>query len=133
MNKLHFVALMALAGLLALNPMAQAADQNGEKPARKAKAADGLRPKAQNRQKQIAEELKLTSEQREQLKPIIQEEAKKAKELRQDTKLSRQDRMGKLKEIREETSKKVKPVLTAEQFEKWQKLHEQSPKRKRQQ
>ena len=78
----------------------------------------------------MAEQLKLTDEQKEKLKPIFQEERKKVRELRDNKDLSRQDRVAKLKEIREDVTSKIKPILTPEQLEKWNKLRSERPGRR---
>jgi len=70
----------------------------------------------------VAQELHLTKDQKQQLKPILQEEAKKLKALRPETGLSVQQKRQKLQEIRKDMVAKVKPILTPEQLEKWQKL-----------
>ena len=83
--------------------------------------------------KQMVDELKLTDDQKPKVESIFQDEAQKMKALRQDTKLSKQDKQAKLKSIREDTNAKVKPVLTAEQLVKWNKMREEAPKRPRKQ
>ena len=70
----------------------------------------------------VAQELDLTKDQKQQLKPILQEEARKLKALRTETGLSRQQKRQKLQEIRQDMVAKVKPILTPEQLDKWQKL-----------
>jgi hypothetical protein len=80
----------------------------------------------------IADELKLSDEQKEKIRPIVREQARKVRELRQDKDLSRQDRLAKFKELRESTAEKLKPILSAEQLEKWQKLRSEGPRRRKQ-
>ena len=46
-------------------------------------------------------------------------------DLRQDTSLSQEDKAAKRKAIQEDTTAKMKAVLTAEQFQKWQEMQTQ--------
>ena len=120
---------MLLGSVLAVLPASRAAD-NDTKPADKPQAPG--RAARIDRLKQVSEELKLTDEQKEKVKPVLQEQAKKVRELRDNKDLSRQDRVAKLKEIREGVDTKVKAILTPEQLEKWNKLRSEGPRRRRQ-
>lgn len=98
----------------------------GALPARAAeKAAKRERPAktsvAQDRLQQMSEQLNLTAEQKEKIKPILQEEAEKMKAIRGDTSLTPEQKREKAKELRTELANKLKPILTPEQFQKWQK------------
>jgi protein CpxP len=124
------VALIALASgtLLAMAPVCTAAD-NETKPSEGAtKARSALRERLQ----QVSQQLKLTDEQKEKLRPIFKEQAGKVRELRANKDLSREDRLVKAKAIREDLEAKVKPILTPEQLEKWNKLRSEGPGRRRQ-
>lgn len=126
-NKLALISMLA-GGILTFSPAARSADDKpaDSKPV-KARSARG------ERLQQVAEQLKLTDEQKEKLKPIFQEEAKKLRELRNDKDLSRQDRITRIREIREDLNGKIKPVLTAEQLETWNKIRTERPRRLKQQ
>jgi len=65
--------------------------------------------------------LHLTDGQKEQLKPIYQEQMEKLRELRQDDSLSMAQKLEKLKAVRQEVGPKLKKVLDAEQYAKWEK------------
>ena len=121
------MAIIALGGLVAFAPLVNA-DTSNPTPARKATRRAAA---ANDQQKHMADELQLTADQKEKLKPIMQDETQKMRALRQDASLSKDDKAAKLKTIREETNAKVKPILTADQFEKWKKLREEAPKRPR--
>src|SRR5689334_9690903 len=108
-----FTAACALASL----PISRAADAD-TKPAENKSAAPG-RAAVRDRLQQISEELKLTDDQKEKLKPIFRDEAARLRELRNDKDLSREDRTAKVKAIRDDAAAKVKPILTPEQLEKW--------------
>jgi Spy/CpxP family protein refolding chaperone len=79
----------------------------------------------------IAEELNLTDQQKEKTKAIFQEEGRKLRQLRQDKELSREDKMAKVREIRRSIEGELKPILTAEQWEKWQKVRADFQKERR--
>lgn len=64
--------------------------------------------------------LDLTDKQAKKLEPVLKEQQDKLNALRRDTSLSRKDRVAKLKEIQQGTNAKIKPLLTAEQADKWQ-------------
>ena len=133
-NKLTLLAVL-LGSLLGVLPASRAADAD-PKPADKTEPAGGsgakARPARGERLQGLAEQLKLTDEQKEKIKPILQDERKKVRELRENKDLARQDRVAKLKEIREDIRAKVKPILTPEQLEKWNKLRSEGPGRRKQ-
>jgi Spy/CpxP family protein refolding chaperone len=125
--KWGWAAVAALGILMALGPQTNAADDQGQPPAR------GRRQTAEERFKKLATDLNLTQEQQDKLKPVLQAQAKKARELRQDTSLSAEDRRAKGRTLREDTAKQVKAILTPEQWEKYQKLQQERRPRRRQQ
>jgi hypothetical protein len=67
----------------------------------------------------LSRSLKLTDEQKQKVKPIIEDEYKKYQELRTQKNLSPQDRVAKMREIREATNQKLKPIFTEEQWAKF--------------
>ena len=126
-NRLMVAAV--LAGLLCGIPLTRAADSAApaSKPAAGQRGEPGAR--ARDRMQQVAKELNLTDEQKAQLKPVLQKEADKLKALRDDTSLSREQRREKVQAIRADIAAEAKKVLTAEQYEKWQKMREQRQRR----
>ena len=66
-------------------------------------------------------DLNLTDLQKEQLKPLYQEQMEKLRELRQDTSLSMAEKLEKLNTIHQEVAPKLKKVLNADQYAKWEK------------
>ena len=70
----------------------------------------------------LAKQLDLTDDQKVKVKPILEDLQKKIAEIRKDTSIAAEDRPAKMKEIREGTSAKLKEILTAEQFAKWEKM-----------
>ena len=65
--------------------------------------------------------LDLTDQQKEQLKPVYQEQMDKLRELQQDTSLSLPQKLEKLKAMHKEIAPKLKKVMNAEQYAKWEK------------
>ncbi len=63
----------------------------------------------------------LTDAQKEQLKPVYEEQFEKLRDLRQDTSLSMAQKMEKLKAAQQAITPKLKEVLDAEQFARWEK------------
>ena len=124
--------MTVLAGtVLVVAPVLRADDQPGPKPAEKTEANGRAGRNA--RLQRIADELKLTDEQKAKLKPIFAEQQKRMTELRGDKDVSREDRMAKAKEMREDLAAKLKPILTPEQLEKWNKDRAAGPQRRRNQ
>jgi protein CpxP len=66
-------------------------------------------------------DLNLTDQQKEQLKPIYQEQAEKLRELYLDSSLSIPEKLEKLKGMRAEIAPKLKKVMDADQYAKWEK------------
>ena len=66
-------------------------------------------------------DLNLTDAQKEELKPIYQEQMEKLRDLHQDTSLSIPEKLEKLKAMNKEIAPKLKKVMDAEQFAKWEK------------
>lgn len=121
--KLGWLAALALGGLVAFGNTSFAAEEN---PAGRRGQGRGDRLTA------MAEQLSLTDEQKEKLKPILEEQSKKMREIFQDSNVSREDRMKKMQELRDATNAKIKPILTKEQQEKWDKMQEQMRQRRQQ-
>jgi Spy/CpxP family protein refolding chaperone len=73
------------------------------------------------RLQEAIKDLNLTDEQKEQLKPLYEEQMEKLRDLHQDTSLSIPEKLEKLKAIQKEIAPKLKKVLDAEQYAKWEK------------
>ena len=70
----------------------------------------------------MAEDLKLTADQKAKVETAFKEQGEKMRGMRD---LSPDERREKGKAMREEMTKKMKGILTAEQFEKWEKMRPQ--------
>jgi len=70
----------------------------------------------------MTQQLSLTGDQQEQIKPILENESQQMQALRSDTALSQQDRMSKMQAIRKDTASQIKPILNADQQTKYQEM-----------
>lgn len=105
---------MALGGMLALGS-ASAQDNNAS--AQAPAAAPKMRGPSID---QLAQDLNLTDDQKAKVKEALDNQMKKMHELRG---LSQEDRRAKAQELRKELNAKMKSILTAEQYSKWEKSH----------
>lgn len=129
-NKSSILALMTLGGLMAFGQLASADDTKPVPPPDAPSTpppADAPAPgpraggRGANMQK-ILDQLNLTDEQKEKVKPVLKDQMDQMRTLRQDTSLSQEDRRGKMKDIREATNTKLKAIFTADQYTQWEKL-----------
>lgn len=115
-HHLGLVAALALGGLLVCTNVSNAQDsKEGKK--------RGF--SAEQRIEQMDKELKLTADQKKKLTALFEDQGKKMREMRADTAMSQEDRRAKGRTMMEESNKKMKEILTPDQFEKWQKMREQ--------
>ena len=110
-NKIRLVAMLVLGGLLACGSVAFAQDA-----APQAKKGRGRMPTLE----QLTTELKLTNKQKPKVDAVLKDTQKKQQELRDDTSLSQEDRRTKQTAIRDDANKKMKEILTPDQFQKYQ-------------
>ena len=118
--KTGMVAFLAAAGLLMLTSTLQA--QTNTPPGGR-RAGRGM--SVEQRVDRLSEQLKLTDAQKPKVKALLEEENTKTRELRRDTALSRQERNTKMRSLREESNKKMKEILSAEQFKKYEEMEAQ--------
>src|SRR5690349_1026473 len=107
MNKLRLVAALAVGGLLACATVTSAQDAPKEKG-----------PTGEQRVERMNTELNLTADQKTKVTALFEDSQKKMRELRQDTSLSQEERREKMRPMREAEDKKLKEILTPEQWEK---------------
>lgn len=87
-------------------------------------------PDAEQRLKGLSTRLNLTEEQQARIKPILEEEFEQIKAIRDDTTLSIGERRAKFDTLRDAAAEKIKPLLTDEQRQKYEKLREQVKERR---
>jgi len=117
MHKFTLLAALAAGTLIALTPTLRAEDKPN-RPDRAERPAGGPGQRG-DMLKRMAEELGLTEEQ----KTKLQEAFKEQREANKD--LSPEERREKMKETREAINAKIKAILTAEQYAKWEKIREE--------
>ncbi|HMP81661.1 MAG TPA: hypothetical protein PKA41_03010 [Verrucomicrobiota bacterium] len=122
--KLSLIALMA-GGLLAVGPSLFAQDTGDRPRNRPGGGFGGGMTNVQERVQRIAEELKLTDEQKTKITGVLESQVGKMRALREDQSLSQEQRREKGREIREEVNKQVKEILTPEQYAKWEQMRPQ--------
>lgn len=117
-NKTMMVATLAVGSLFASGIPSQAQENTNAPVAGAPPGGMRARPNFD----MIAKNLELTDAQKPQVKAIFDEQQQKMKDLRADTSVAQADKRAKQKEIREAATAKLKPILTAEQFAKWEKM-----------
>ena len=112
LNKLSMIVALAVGSLLACTTLTTAQETNT--PAPKGK---GQRMTVEQRLGMMKEQLNLTDEQVPKVKAVLEDANKQMAEIRQAPQEERRDKM---MALREEQSKKMKAILTPEQFTKYQ-------------
>ena len=77
---------------------------------------------AEQRLQRMTRQLSLTDAQQQLIKPILENEAKQVQGLHEDSTLSQQDRTSKMMQIRQGTSEQIKPILNADQQQKYEQM-----------
>jgi len=124
------IAALAAGSLLVCSPALRAADTNtppSTPPAGAPPADRGSRGGFER----MAEQLNLTADQKPKVQSIMDAQRQKMVDLRNDASLSQEDRAAKRKAISEDLAQQMKAVLTAEQFDKWQKISLMGTRRNR--
>lgn len=119
------MAIIAVAGLLSLTPAVHAQTNAPGNAPRQGGGGGGRGRSVDEQVTALTEHLKLTDAQKPKVKAILEEQQKKMQELRGDTGLSQEDRRSKATAMREETNKKMKEVLTPEQFKQYEEYLQQ--------
>jgi predicted nucleic acid-binding Zn-ribbon protein len=77
---------------------------------------------ADQRLQRMTQQLNLSSDQQQQIKPILEGESQQMQALRQDTSLSQQDWMTKVQSIRQSIGSQIKPILNPDQQAKFEQM-----------
>jgi len=125
-TRISLIAALIAGVLVAYTPTVTAQDAKESKPAPKREAPPGGQggqraEAAKERLNKLAEDLKLTDDQKTKVEAAMKEQQEKMRGLR-DPNATREDRQEKMKTAREEMTRKMKEILTAEQFAKWEKM-----------
>lgn len=111
------LALFALTMTLSLAAQNTMAAQGSASQPDKAEALQKL--------EKMSAALKLTPQQKQQVRPILMEEAPKLKALKTDTSLPPLQKAMKMHQIADETDAKLKPILTPSQYQTWEQMRAQ--------
>ncbi len=122
------VLALALAALCAGVSTAHAADINA--PA--APKRDSLGVMNDLRMKSLTQQINLTGEQQVKVLQLLNEESALTAKVREDVTLTASNRIGRIKAAQAETYARMKPLLTAEQNEKFESIRSRTaPKKKK--
>jgi Spy/CpxP family protein refolding chaperone len=77
----------------------------------------------------LSDKLKLTDDQKSQIKPILEDEHKQLAALREDSSLSREQKHAKFREVHTSTFDKIRPLLTEQQQATLQQIQTQREER----
>ena len=120
MHKVSLLAALAAGALIAFTPTLRAEDKPArpERPERPGGGPGGPGQRG-DMLKKMAEELGLSDEQKSKLQEVFKSQRESMKDL------SPEERREKMKESRDAMSAKVKEILTAEQYAKWEKIRDE--------
>ena len=121
MQKNSWLAALAAGALIALSPMVRAEDKPTPPESRPPAGQRG--EMAKERLAKMAEELKLTDEQKTKVAAAMKEQAEKMHGLKDATPEERKEKM---QAGRAEMEKKMKTILTPEQYTKWEQLRKEN-------
>jgi periplasmic protein CpxP/Spy len=124
MSKLSLIAAMALGGLVACSTLVTAQDSTNapeKKGGKRGMSPDQL-------MERYTEQLSLTHEQKPKVKTVLEDSMKKRRELFRDSALDQQQKREKFQGVMEAQNKKMKEILTADQYKKYQEMNEKMKK-----
>jgi Spy/CpxP family protein refolding chaperone len=124
MSKLSLIAAMALGGLVACSTLVIAQDSTNAPDKKGGKR--GMSP--DQVMERFTEQLSLTDEQKPKVKAVLDDSTKKRRELFRDSALDQQQKREKFQVVMEGQNKKMKEILTADQFKKYQDMNEKMKK-----
>src|SRR5215475_4406532 len=112
--KLSLIAAIVVGGLLAGTSLTIAQSTNENRPPPPGRRG-GM--SAEQQLERMSQTLNLTAEQKPKVKAVLEDSAKKRQDL---AGLDQQERREKMRSMMEEQDKKLKEILTPEQFDKYQ-------------
>ena len=120
MHKISLLAALAAGALIAFPPTLQAQENKPDRPASGQRA--GQRGDVKERLAKIAEDLQLTSDQKTKVEAAMKEQAETMRGLRD---AAPEERREKMQAARKAFDGKMKEILTADQYAKWEKARDQ--------
>jgi len=122
-RKISLIVALIAGVMLAYSPALRAQDAKEGKDTKTRQGRPGRDGRGgQEYINKMAEDLKLTDEQKTKVEKVMTEQREKMRGARD---LSEDQRREKFKTMREEMDKKMKEILTAEQYTKWEKERQQ--------
>lgn len=128
---LQWLSTLGLGAALLGAPLAFAADNRpADRPPRRVgpppagERGPGMRAGSEAWFERWSAELQLTDAQKQKIQALQKEQREKGNQIRQDTSLTPEQRREKMRALREENDRKMKEILTGEQYEKWQQLRQ---------
>ena len=124
MSKLSLIAAMALGGLVVCSTLVIAQDASSapdKKGGKRGMSPDQLMEK-------YTEQLSLTDEQKPKVKAVLEDSGKKRREIFRDSALDQTQKREKFQGTMEAQNKKMKEILTADQYKKYQEMNEKMKK-----
>lgn len=115
LNRVGLIAAAVLGGLLVASTVA-VAQEKGEGKGKKGGFS------VEDRLDRIDKAVTLTDDQKPKVKAVLEDTDKKSQEIRRDSSLSREDRMAKMQPIMDAQDKKLKEILTADQYKKYEEM-----------
>ena len=120
LHRISFNVVLGLGSLLACAPLGRAQTNTNN-----AAPGGGRRATVQQRVERMSSELNLNADQKTKVTALFEAESKKRQELRADNSIPREEKREKAQAMMAEQEKKLKEILTSDQFEKWQKMRQQ--------
>ena len=120
-TRISLIAALIAAVLVAYSPAASAQAAKDTNAPPKGEGRPGGPQAMKERLNKLAEDLKLTDDQKTKVEAVMKAHGEKMRASR-DPNATPEERRAKMKAGREELSKKMKGILTAEQFAKWEKM-----------
>ena len=124
MSKLSLIAAMALGGLVACSTLVTAQDASNAPEKKDGKG----RMSPEQQLERYTEKLSLTDEQKPKVKAVLEDSAKKRREIAKESGQDRQQMREKMQPVMEAQNKKMKEILTADQFTKYQEMIDRAKK-----
>jgi Spy/CpxP family protein refolding chaperone len=119
------LAAMAFAGILlaAQEPSAPSNPPQDQAPAPNGNPGRG--GMVENRLQKLSQQLNLTDDQREKIRPLLEHESERIKEVRGNSSLSQGEAQRRIKSIRRDTNQRIGAFLTPEQIAQWKEDRQQ--------
>jgi protein CpxP len=123
---------LTLATLLATGLAVAAPQDQDHAAAPEAGQAAHRQPDPERQIKMLSKRLNLTTDQQQQIRPILTDRQQQFENIRNDNSLSPSDRRAKMKTVRDDSDAKIKAVLTDSQKQTYEQMQQQMRERMQQ-